>query len=53
VPAALQYVRVDLCRPDIGMAEQLLHRLDIIARFDQVCGKRVPQSVAANALVYR
>ena len=34
--AALHYVRVDHRRAHIGMAQQLLHRANVIARFEQV-----------------
>ena len=41
--------RVDPCRADVGVTEQFLHGADVIAVFKQVRGKRVAQSVAADA----
>jgi hypothetical protein len=34
VSAPLQDMRVDLCRPNIGMAQQLLDRAQVIASFE-------------------
>ena len=39
--AAVQHVRVDHRRADVGVPEQFLNRPDVITRFEQVRGERV------------
>ena len=41
---------VDLGRGDVGVAEQLLHRAQVRAAFEQVGGEGVAQDVGADAL---
>ena len=43
--ADLQHMRVDHRRADVRMAEQLLHRANVVAGLQQVRSKRVPQGV--------
>jgi hypothetical protein len=43
-------MRVDHRGADIFMSEELLDGTNIIARFTQVCGKRMPKRVAARRL---
>lgn len=46
--AAVQHVRVDLRGAHIAVAEQFLHRTDVVAVFQQVRCKAVSQRVAAR-----
>jgi hypothetical protein len=41
-PPTVQYVGIHHCRFQIPMSEEFLNCADIIAIFQQVCGKRVP-----------
>jgi hypothetical protein len=41
---------VDHGRCDVAVAEQLLHGPDVVAVLQEVCGERVPESVAGRAL---
>ena len=50
-PAAIEHVRVDHRRADVGMTEQLLHGANVVARFKQVRGERVAQRVWRGELV--
>src|SRR5690606_28198356 len=50
VAAAVEHVGVDLGRRHILVAEQLLDRADIAARFQQVGGERVAKGVARRRL---
>ncbi|MCY1179827.1 hypothetical protein D9M73_202430 [compost metagenome] len=43
-------VSVDLRGGDVGMAEHLLHGAQVLGRFEQVAGKRVPQHVRVQVL---
>eukprot|EP01038_Epipyxis_sp_PR26KG_P001029 gene1029-1449_t len=43
-------VGVDLCRLDIRVAEQFLHRAQVLGRLQQMAGKRVPQHVRMQVL---
>ena len=45
---AIQHVSMDLRGAYIGMTEQLLDGTDVIAAFDQVCRKRMPQGVCRH-----
>jgi hypothetical protein len=51
-PRPLQHVRVDHCRPYVGMAEKLLDRTDVVSILEQMRGERVPQGVAPGLLVH-
>jgi hypothetical protein len=46
----IQDVHVDHRRADVGMAEELLDRADVIRAFEQVCGERVAKCVTPDAL---
>ncbi len=46
--AVAQHMGIDHGRSDIFMAQQLLDRADIHARFQQVSGERVPQGVGCG-----
>src|SRR5262245_50351163 len=48
--AGAQDVRVDHRGVDIAVAEQLLERADVVAGFEQVGGKAVPQRMRADRL---
>src|SRR5690349_9864479 len=50
--APIQDVDLDHRGTDIAMAQQLLHRTDVIPIFNQVRRKRVPECVAAPMLGY-
>ena len=41
-------VRVDLRRADVGVAEQFLHRAQVLARLEQVRRERVPEHVRVH-----
>jgi hypothetical protein len=43
-------VGVDHRRADIGVAEEFLHRADVVAVFEQVGRKRMAEGVAAGPL---
>jgi hypothetical protein len=43
-------VGVNHCRGNVLVSEQLLHRADVVAALQQVCGKAVPEGVAAGGL---
>ena len=43
-----RHMRVNLCRGDIGVAEQQLHHAQIRAVIDEMGGKRVPQCMRGN-----
>ena len=43
-------MRVDHRGTHIGMAEQFLHRPDVVPRFEQVGGETVPETVARSPL---
>jgi hypothetical protein len=43
---------VYLCGTNIAMTEQLLYGSQILAGFEQVAGKRMPQHVGMNRFVY-
>jgi len=45
------HVRVDHCRFDVLVAEQLWHGANVVAGFEQVRGERMSQRAAAHALV--
>ena len=49
-PPAIGYVRVQLGRGEIGMAEHLLHGAQVGASLEQVRGERVAQEVGMDAL---
>ena len=49
--AAVHDVRVDHCRPHVLVAEQRLDRANVGARFEEVSGEAVAESVASGALV--
>src|ERR1051326_2949528 len=49
-PSPVEDVRVDHRRADIPMPEELLHRADVVAGFQQVGRERVPKGVAARPL---
>jgi len=45
-PAAfIQYMGINHRRTDIGMPQQLLHRADVVARFQQMSRKRMLKSM--------
>ena len=46
--ASIQDMRVDHSRPDVGVTQQLLHRTDVVAVFEQMSGKRMPQRMTAR-----
>ena len=48
----VQHVRVDHSCPDIRMAEEFLDDAYIVAVFQEVCGKRVAEGVAAASFYY-
>jgi hypothetical protein len=48
--APIENVGVDHRRSDASVAEELLHRSDVVAVFEQVCGEGVPKSVAGGSL---
>ncbi len=48
--APIENVGVDHRRSDASVPEELLHRSDVIAVFEQVCGEGVPKSVAGGSL---
>src|SRR4051812_22705107 len=48
-PSAIGYVRVQLRRSEIGMAEHLLHCTEVGASLEQVRGERVAQEVRVDA----
>src|SRR5690348_13439635 len=48
-PTPIGYVRVQLGRRKIGMAEHFLDRAEVGAAFEQVCCERVPQQVRVHA----
>ena len=50
-PRLIQYMGIDHRCRDIGMAEQLLHRADVIAMIQQVRRKGMAQRVTAYFLV--
>src|SRR5450631_196469 len=50
-PAAVEHVRVDHGGAYVGVAKQLLHGADVIARFEHVRRKRVPKRVRRGRLV--
>ena len=45
-------VRVDLRRPDVGVAEHELHGAQVGAAFDEVGGEGVAQGVRAQVLAH-
>ena len=45
-------VGVDLGCRDVGVAEQLLHPAQVLARFEQMGGERVPKQVRVNMQGY-
>jgi len=49
-PAPVEHVRVDHRRAHIGVAEQLLHRTDVVPRLEQVCSERMAQRVRRGGL---
>ncbi len=48
-PAAIRDVRIALGRSQVGVSEHLLHRAEIGATLEQMCGERVAQKVGVNA----
>lgn len=44
-------MQVNLSRPDVLMAEQVLNSSDVVAAFDQVCGEAMAQGVTASVFV--
>src|SRR3954447_3693375 len=44
-PATIQHVRVDHRRAHVLVAEELLHRADVVAVLEKVRGERVAQAV--------
>jgi hypothetical protein len=51
VSPSIEYVRVDHCGGDVFVAEQFLHRTDIIAGFQQMGGEAVAERMAADGFV--
>src|SRR6267378_3029812 len=49
-PAFVHHMRVDHRRGYVGMPEQLLHRADVVAGFEQVRGEGVAQRMRAHRL---
>ena len=44
-PAPVEDVGIDHRRADVGVAEELLDRADVVPAFEQVCGERVPERI--------
>src|SRR5262249_1887512 len=44
----LEYMGVDLCRGQVGMAEHQLNRAKVRSTLQEMCRKRVPQHVRAD-----
>src|SRR5690242_359698 len=44
------YVGVELRRREVRVSQHLLHRAEVGATFEQVCGERVPQEMRMDAL---
>lgn len=49
-PPAIGYVRVQLCRGEIGMSEHFLNCPQVGTSLEQVSGERVAQEVGMDAL---
>jgi hypothetical protein len=49
--AAVQHVGVDLCRRDVGVAQQILDRAYVVAAFEQMRCEGVAEAVAGDAFV--
>ena len=48
--ALVQHLRVDHRRTHVVVAEQFLHRTDVVARFEQVRCETVPETIARRAI---
>ena len=50
-PALVEYMGVNHGRAHIGMAQQLLHRANVITRLQQMRGKRMAQHMGRDGLI--
>src|SRR5258707_15699517 len=50
--AAIENMRVDHCRGDVLMAQQFLHRPDVVSALQQMCGEGMAKRMTGSRLGY-